>query len=91
MAKYDPLRDWLKACGKDEVALSFLEIEGVLGDTLPQSADDHRAWWANEPKGRHVQARAWLDAGYRWSMLTRRRPAVSDSAGRSRVDAASLR
>jgi hypothetical protein len=41
MAKYDPLRDWLRA-----------------------RADRYQAWWANEVGGNHVQAHAWLDAGW---------------------------
>lgn len=44
--------------------MSLADIEKVIGDALPASAYRHAAWWANET-GRHVQATAWLDAGFR--------------------------
>lgn len=43
--------------------MSFDDID-TLVDGLPASAERWPAWWANEATGsRHVQARAWLDAG----------------------------
>jgi hypothetical protein len=47
-----------------EVTLSFVQIERILNDKLPLSAQRYRAWWSNETEGSHVQARAWLDAGW---------------------------
>jgi hypothetical protein len=44
--------------------MSFSEIERILGSTLPPSARRHEAWWSNNPTG-HVNAQAWLGAGYR--------------------------
>ena len=41
--------------------LTFSEIEAIIGRPLPQSAKEHRAWWANNPL--HSQGRAWLNAG----------------------------
>jgi hypothetical protein len=41
--------------------MTFVEIGGLVGE-LPQSATDDRPWWGNE-RG-HLQADAWLDAGY---------------------------
>jgi len=64
MAKYDPLRAKLRNNGSPTVTLTFEEIAFLVGD-LPKSAWDHQAWWANEKSGRHVHARAWMDAGYR--------------------------
>jgi hypothetical protein len=32
---------------------------------LPASARRYSAWWSNEVEGRHAQARAWVDAGWR--------------------------
>jgi hypothetical protein len=44
--------------------LSFEEVEKILGFKLPPSAREHSAaWWSNE-RGTHVQARAWMDAGW---------------------------
>jgi hypothetical protein len=64
MSKYEALRDHLQACGKSVLTISFSKIEEVVGP-LPKSASTHRAWWANEEVGSHVQARSWMDAGYR--------------------------
>lgn len=44
--------------------MSFREIEGLIGATLPPVAFRHRAWWSNNPSN-SVITRAWLDAGYR--------------------------
>jgi hypothetical protein len=65
MAKYDPLRRFLRRNGNAEIGLSFAEIERMIGAMLPKSAERPQ-WWANEsdPSSRHVQARAWLEAGY---------------------------
>jgi hypothetical protein len=65
MAKYDPLHDYLASRTEPLLKLSFAEIERILGAPLPASAWEHQAWWANETAGSHVEARAWLDAGYR--------------------------
>jgi hypothetical protein len=64
MGKYDPLREHLSLHGGQSITMSFGEIEKVLGNTLPKSAWDHQAWWANS-RFTHVHAEAWLDAGYR--------------------------
>lgn len=61
MAKYSPLAELLQRRSGPAVELSFAAIaEAVSG--LPDSARRHRARWANDPS--HVQARAWLDAGW---------------------------
>lgn len=69
MAKYDPLNLFLASTDDVVVTLSFAEIERLLGDMLPASARKHAAWWANETDGNHVEARAWLDAGFRTQNL----------------------
>ncbi len=61
MAKYSPLAELLQRRSGASVELSFATIAEVVGG-LPDSARRHRAWWANDPS--HVQARAWLDAGW---------------------------
>jgi len=65
MGKYDPLRDYLRKKKTDELELSFVEIERKLGYMLPNSASLPQ-WWANttEHNSRHVQCKAWGDAGY---------------------------
>lgn len=64
-SKYRPLMDFLAAQTEPVVRMTFVAIEQVLGTTLPPSARNHRAWWANEREGTHVHARAWLDAARR--------------------------
>lgn len=61
MKKYLPLYEFLCASQKESIRFTFLEIENILESRLPQSAYIHREWWAN---GGHVQADAWLNAGY---------------------------
>ncbi len=61
--KYDPLKRYLEAAGEPVVELSFAQIEEIIGSTLPASARKHVAWWSNNPTN-HVNAQAWLSAGY---------------------------
>ena len=63
MGKYDPLKPFLEASGAEEVPMSFEEIEGLLGTTLPESRR-YPAWWSNNPSN-NAMTRVWLDAGYR--------------------------
>ena len=66
MAKYQPLTEYLKSLdSSEEQTMTFSEIERVLGFRLPPSARTHRAWWANQMKGQHTQAKAWHAAGWR--------------------------
>ncbi len=64
--KYDPLEKYLRALPKsqEKITLSFESIEQVLNDRLPPSAHEHRAWWGNQKQGTHVEAIAWMDAGW---------------------------
>jgi len=63
-SKYDPLYDHLVNHPETVIALSFSEIERILGFALPASARRYQAWWANEREGTHSHARSWLDASY---------------------------
>lgn len=65
MAKHDPLKRFLKRNSRSEIDLSFADIERMIGGLLPKSAERPQ-WWADEgdPSSRHVQARAWREAGY---------------------------
>ena len=66
MGKYDPLEHHLRRQKTASYEMSFRDIERVLGQLLPKSAQ-RPEWWANEdsPATRHVQCKAWLRAGYR--------------------------
>lgn len=63
MSKYQPLTHHLATRADVRVAMTFAEVERVLGFPLPASARRHRAWWANNPAN-HVNAQAWDAAGY---------------------------
>jgi hypothetical protein len=62
-SKYQPLTTHLRAQRGARVAMSFAEIERVLGTKLPPSASSHRAWWSNNPTN-NVMTKAWLEAGF---------------------------
>lgn len=61
MSKYEALSTYLCAAGQGELALSFSDLEEILGFPLPPSAYRYPQWWQN---GGHTQARAWMDAGF---------------------------
>lgn len=62
MSKYDSLSRYL-AKRSTKLTLSFDAIEKILGFALPRSARRHPAWWSNGAAS-HVQANAWLGAGF---------------------------
>lgn len=67
MSKYDPLLISLSAVddSTDRVTFTFRKVEEIIGEPLPMSARVHPEWWENDssPNG-HVQAKAWLGAGW---------------------------
>ena len=65
MSKYDPLSGHLRRQRPADLELTFVEIERILGAMLPKSAARPQ-WWANtnDTDARHVQHRAWSEAGY---------------------------
>ena len=56
------LTAYLEKCGKDEIKLSFSDVERILGFQLPDSAYLHQPYWSNSES--HPIASAWLNAGY---------------------------
>ena len=64
MSKYEPLEQYLRACSRADVPMTFAEIEKIIGDGLPSSAFRHRPWWSNNPSN-SVITNAWLRAGYK--------------------------
>lgn len=63
MSKYDPLGVYLKKSDRNEIALTFSEIEKITGVSLPPKAQEHRAWWSNNPSN-NVMTKVWLAAGF---------------------------
>ena len=64
MSKYEPLGQFLAASKRDEVPMTFAEIERVLGFPLPAKSKAVRAWWSNNPHN-SVMTKIWLAAGFR--------------------------
>ena len=60
--KYAPLREHLSGATGTRVRMTFKAVEDLVG-RLPESAYRHRAWWGNNDG--NVEAKAWLDAGWR--------------------------
>jgi CBS domain-containing protein len=77
-SRYAALADWLQSQpgGKDEARLTFEEIEQIIGGSLPASAYEHRAWWANDSQG-HPHSQLWLEVGWRTNYLNRTESAVT--------------
>lgn len=48
MAIYNPLRDKLVANSSASLKMTFADIEMLIGRSLPKSAYEYDAWWANE-------------------------------------------
>lgn len=67
MAKYSPISEFLTDQAADRIRLDFTAVERLLGLSLPRSAEEYQAWWANDAS--HSQARAWLDAGWQTENL----------------------
>jgi len=69
-SRYVPLADWLQSQpgNVDQLKLSFAQIEQIIGGDLPNSAYNHRAWWANDSVA-HYHSRLWLEVGWRRSYL----------------------
>src|SRR5687767_1639659 len=66
--QYHPLRDYLAAQRRDEVTLTFADIDALLSEPLP-AAVWLRAWWTN--RNTQAQAQAWLGVGW-WVRWVRR-------------------
>lgn len=65
MGKYDPLEAHLRALDQARFNVTFETIESIIGEALPTSSSIYREWWSNEENGTHVQAHAWVQAGWR--------------------------
>lgn len=70
MSDYDPLRDYLARQTRDELVLSFEDIEDMLGFALPR-ASQRASWWEKErnPENARPQRDAIRDGGYEATRL----------------------
>lgn len=62
--KYAALGAYLAAQKAERLAMSFDEVAEAAKVRLPASAYRYAQWWENDLI-HHVQAKAWLGAGYR--------------------------
>lgn len=67
MSKYKPLIDFLKNIKNDNYKFSFVDIEKIIGQKLPNSAYRHDAWWANDLT--HVQMKDMIQSGWKISNI----------------------
>ena len=61
--KYRYLSSYLKSSGKDQIRMTFAEIEKLIGFPLSPSARKNRANWANSET--QSLACSWLKVGYK--------------------------
>jgi hypothetical protein len=71
MLTYEPLEKYLFQQKGASVAMTFAEIERVIGSKLPPSAHKRNEWWSNNATN-HSQAKAWLNAGFETANLDRK-------------------
>ena len=60
--KYRFLADFLHTHGGDSITMTFKQIEELIGNPLPSSAYNHRAYWSNTDT--HSISKVWMQAGY---------------------------
>ncbi len=64
MAKYEPLRVFLRRQRRAEGELTFRDIERIVGGILPKAAADE-AWWRPDPcLAAQPQQRVFAEAGF---------------------------
>lgn len=62
MGKYEPLGVFLSEQTRNQIPMTFEDIEKIVGTNLPASKQ-YPAWWSNNPWN-NVMTQVWLDAGY---------------------------
>lgn len=73
--KYRYLSEYLSNSNSKSVTLSFSEIENILQFKLPESARNHRPFWANTTT--HSVALSWLSVGYETTSVNMEQEMVS--------------
>jgi hypothetical protein len=64
--KYNPLEDWFRAqsAGTRQLTLTFGDIEKIIGEKLPKSAQKLKTWWTNLPPEGCSPRNSWLRTGW---------------------------
>ena len=76
-APYERLGAWLAAQSGERIALTFAEVERILGHRLPPSAWTMSTWWRHAEQRQQLAGRAWLAAGWRLAAVDRRGATVT--------------
>ncbi len=77
MSKYDPLARYLSEQKAESVTLRFGKINELVAGGLPQSAFDHRPWWANRYDGKDAQNLGWQSVGWETKDVDMKRESVT--------------
>ena len=64
MGKYTRLGEFLRSQRSQEIPMTLVEIEKVIGSKLPPNSPHYPAWWSNNPSN-NVMTKVWLNAGFR--------------------------
>ena len=83
MGKYEPLAKYLESHSGESWNAQFADVERVLGFSLPPSAYEYPAWWANQD-GAHSQTKGWRDVGWETRDVDLRRKTVRFERGKRR-------
>jgi hypothetical protein len=69
-SRYAQLANWLQQqpAQHKKLALTFKQIEEIIGEDLPASARQHRSWWENDPVA-HTHSRQWIEVGWRVAVI----------------------
>ncbi|HEX2997529.1 MAG TPA: CBS domain-containing protein [Anaerolineales bacterium] len=59
-SRYAVLAGWLMGLEREQILLTFRQVEEIIGSPLPPSAYQLRAWWAND----RAHSALWLEAGW---------------------------
>ena len=68
MTKYTPLMEWLGKQSGNSIELTFVQIEKIIDDKLPDSARKHLQNWDYRPPGISL-SNAWYKAGFQVVMV----------------------
>jgi hypothetical protein len=62
VSKYEPLGQFLRKQKRNRIAMTFADIEKIIGAKLPKSKMN-RAFWSNNPDN-NVMTREWVKVGF---------------------------
>jgi len=60
--KYQPFEKYLIESEERKIKLTYIEIEKIIKEKLPESSYKYKEWWANS---RHNHGAIWLDNNYK--------------------------